>query len=127
MATFVKDGNERAKMSFRSNTAQECMALQDNTVGNEKICIGPFESSFKLSVRQYNILNNLQNYYTSERLQSILVPLLQQKTSTSLRALDWLVTNYSKKHNVVCPGKFLKMVAPENLRPSRVLGKKQDF
>lgn len=105
MASFVKDAEHTARISFRSSTAQECMSLQDNTVGSETLRIGPFESDFQLTVRQRAILHNLERYYTPERLHDVLVPLLQQRTSTSLRACDWLVTNYSKKHNVVCQTK----------------------
>jgi hypothetical protein len=33
----------------------------------------------------------------------IIIPLLTSKSPISIRVLDWFVTNYSKKHNVVYP------------------------
>ena len=39
---------------------------------------------------------------SSHLIEEYLIPLITQKSKISLRALDWLVTNYSKKYNIVC-------------------------
>lgn len=64
--------------------------------------IGPFQSEVRLSLHQERILSSLIGFYTDERVDQILVPVTQSRSVTSLRALDWLVTNYSKKHHVLC-------------------------
>lgn len=58
-----------------------------------------------LSLREKHLLKELKEFYTEENVKEILVPLLSQKGSISLRALDWLVTNYSKKLNILCKSK----------------------
>ena len=47
------------------------------------------------------LLDSLKKYYESDpqRLQS-LRQVLRNESGISLRILDWLVTNYSKKHNI---------------------------
>ena len=56
----------------------------------------------KLLPRQKAALNRLLHFYTLSILELIIVPLIEQTATVSLRALDWLVTNYSKKTNIVC-------------------------
>jgi hypothetical protein len=38
-------------------------------------------------------------------IEKFLIPLITQTSPISLRALDWLVTNHSKKNNIVCQTK----------------------
>lgn len=63
--------------------------------------VGPFRGR-DLTQRQVSILHRIEAFYTPVLVKDILVPLVNQESGISLRALDWLVTNYSKKHNVVC-------------------------
>ena len=58
------------------------------------------EETFTL--REKCLFDDLKEFYTEERVSSILIPLLSQNASISLRALDWLVTNHSKKFNILC-------------------------
>lgn len=67
--------------------------------------IYPFFSEQPLSQRQRSILKRLAPFYTTENANVILKPLIEQEGTISLRALDWLVTNYAKKHNIVCCSK----------------------
>jgi hypothetical protein len=55
-----------------------------------------------LPIRQQSVLRRLYDFYSAEMLSSILIPLIDQEGVISLRALDWLVTNYAKKNNIVC-------------------------
>lgn len=64
--------------------------------------IGPFLCAGDLTQRQKSIINRICAFFTNENIYEILVPLVNQDSGISLRALDWLVTNYSKKHNIVC-------------------------
>lgn len=43
---------------------------------------------------------SLIKFYSSKSNLDILLPIIEQKSNISLRILDWLVTNYSKKYNV---------------------------
>ena len=98
---FVR-ASEDSTVRLAANNIHECMNIQDKTIGGSKTRIGPFEIDFVMSTRQIHILNSLKNYYDTEVVESLLLPMINQTTPVSLRALDWLVTNYSKKHNVTC-------------------------
>ena len=56
------------------------------------------------------LLTRLEREYTPEIAREVLKPLIAQTSAASLRAIDWCVTNWSKKNNVVCssltPGKL---------------------
>ena len=55
-----------------------------------------------LTQRQISILHRIGPFFTEVVAREILMPLVNQTSGISLRALDWLVTNYSKKNNIVC-------------------------
>lgn len=46
-------------------------------------------------------LSRISTYFTETRLTEVLLPIINKESSLSLRALDWLVTNYAKKFPVV--------------------------
>lgn len=64
---------------------------------------GPFQHD-QLSQRQMSIMHRIAPFFTESIIKDVLVPLVNQECGISLRALDWLVTNYSKKWNIVCRG-----------------------
>ena len=70
--------------------------------------IGAFLAE-NLSPRQISILKSLEPFFTNEIITTILIPLICQTSNISLRALDWLVTNYSKKYNIICKTKDGKL------------------
>ena len=78
-----------------------------------KMNAGPFRfEPSTLDSKQVQRLHVLSAFYTQERIDTLLVPIITQQDELSLRVLDWLVTNYAKKHNVVYeheqqPGKRL--------------------
>lgn len=59
-------------------------------------------SGERLTQRQISILQRIAPFFTESAAREILVPYVEQNSGISLRALDWLVTNYAKKHNIVC-------------------------
>ena len=65
------------------------------------VTVGRFRGS-KLSQRQISILKRIEPFFTDAVALEVLVPLVSQTSKISLRALDWLVTNYAKKNNIVC-------------------------
>ena len=66
--------------------------------------IGPFFLD-NANQRQKTIMARINPTLTNAIINSYLVPLITQESDISLRALDWLVTNYSKKYNIVCTTK----------------------
>ena len=55
-----------------------------------------------LSRREMTLLHHLETEYTPRLAEEVLKPLLTQESPVSLRSLDWMVTNFSKQHNIVC-------------------------
>lgn len=53
-----------------------------------------------ISKKHELLLTSLINFYLNKSNLDIIVPIIRQQTILSLRLLDWLVTNYSKKHNI---------------------------
>lgn len=92
------------RFSVSASSLQETMKIQGSSNGCIQGKIGCFEFTYLLSVQQKNILSELSKYYTADRIRNFLVPVLVHK-KTSLRSLDWLVTNYSKKFNILCRDK----------------------
>ena len=63
--------------------------------------IGPFFLE-NASQRQITIMNRIYPTLDDDLIKLHLIPLITQQSEISLRALDWLVTNFSKKNNIVC-------------------------
>lgn len=82
-------------------TTSDHLKVQDSTRGRKYETIGLFHAEYALTMRQQNILRELIDFYTVDNICNVLLPVLGQKFSVSLRAIDWLVTNYSKKNNIV--------------------------
>ena len=57
------------------------------------------EVDYKITGKTVLLLESLIEYYSKNI--HILTSIITQKNTLSLRILDWLVTNYAKKHNVV--------------------------
>ena len=53
------------------------------------------------STREETLINFLLSFYKNKMLR--LRDIVYQNTPLSLRLLDWLVTNYSKKYNIIYP------------------------
>ena len=49
--------------------------------------------------RQELLMYSLNRYYENDNKFALVTPIITQQTRISLRILDWLVTNYSKKFN----------------------------
>jgi hypothetical protein len=56
----------------------------------------------KIPPRHAHRLEEIAAFYTEELVSTLLVPVLEQTYDVSLRALDWAVVNWSKKHRIVC-------------------------
>lgn len=64
--------------------------------------IGLFHNSEPFDRKQLPVMQVLARYYTTDRVKEVLLPVISSnKDKISLRALDWLVTNYSKKKPII--------------------------
>ena len=54
-----------------------------------------------LKEKQLSRLRQIQAFYTDELVKTVLIPICKQTFVVSLRAIDWLVTNYAKRYRVV--------------------------
>lgn len=63
--------------------------------------IGRFWWEGSLCKKKETRLHRIFDYFDEECLKTMLLPIIEKEGSLSLRALDWLVTNYSKKVPVV--------------------------
>lgn len=52
--------------------------------------------------RHAHRLAEIAPFYTDKVVLSLLVPIIEQTYDVSLRALDWTVVNWAKKHRIVC-------------------------
>jgi hypothetical protein len=58
-----------------------------------------FGDSLNPNSKETLLLNSLKKFYSNKYNLDILIPIIKQESNISLRILDWLVTNYSKKYN----------------------------
>lgn len=74
--------------------------MQNNKINNENDSDNNEENVYyNISGKTLLILQSLIQYYSKNI--NILTSIITQKNILSLRILDWLVTNYAKKYNVV--------------------------
>jgi hypothetical protein len=55
---------------------------------------------FKIHSRNELLLNSLRNFFTEEKF-TVVLPIIIGSSKISLRVIDWFVTNYSKKYQVI--------------------------
>ena len=54
----------------------------------------------KIHCKQELIVNSLQQFYSVRDDKEYIIKLLEGTSDTSLRLIDWFVTNYAKQHNI---------------------------
>lgn len=54
-----------------------------------------------LSSRQNLLMTNLYKFYEKDDNINIILPIIKGENNLSLRIIDWFVTNYSKKKNII--------------------------
>jgi hypothetical protein len=54
----------------------------------------------RIQCKQELIIASLQEFYTNPGQLELILPILEGKSTISLRLIDWFVTNYAKKHNI---------------------------
>jgi hypothetical protein len=102
----LQDGN---MLDFRSLTpsviVDEERRMKREMIPDIKKCvkinkIGRFWSIEPLGTNKCQRLSKLLSILTDQRMRQIIVPIISVTSRISLRALDWLVINYSKKHKI---------------------------
>ena len=63
--------------------------------------VGRFSWEGYLCKKKIYTLEKIQDYFSAEKLRTVLLPIITKDGGLSLRALDWLVTNYAKKFPVI--------------------------
>jgi len=61
-----------------------------------------FYDPLRIPPRHAHRLAEIAPFYTDDTVLALLVPVIEQTYDVSLRALDWAVVNWSKKHRIVC-------------------------
>jgi hypothetical protein len=75
--------------------------------------VGLFWSPEHLDASSVAILKDIDFFYTLSRIKEYLIPLVMHQSRVSGRALNWLVTNYSKKYAIVYRWRVFENHAPE--------------
>lgn len=61
---------------------------------------GKYYIGNKVSGKQSLLMESLTGFFTENKMSTIL-PILNGKSNISLRIIDWFVTNYAKKNNII--------------------------
>jgi hypothetical protein len=85
----------------------------------------------KLSNRQELLLGRLKVFYNTENMAKLL-PIINGETKLSLRIIDWFVTNYTKKNNIILYNKKKKLIhnttkSPKNKLESKTKKSKYEY
>jgi hypothetical protein len=75
------------------NTETDSDQLLRNEV-NQKI------NDFKIDSKADLLMNSLKKFFTEERFK-LVIPIIVGSSKISLRVIDWFVTNYSKKNQII--------------------------
>lgn len=63
--------------------------------------LSPSFSASPVETKSEVLMESLQRFYSDAKHLRTLTDVLRNRTAVSLRTLDWLVTNYAKKKNIV--------------------------
>jgi hypothetical protein len=61
--------------------------------------------NIKISSKNDILLNSLFQFYKDNNYMEVILPIINGISNISLRLLDWFVTNYSKKYNIIYTSK----------------------
>jgi hypothetical protein len=56
----------------------------------------------RIPPRHAHRLGEIAPFYTDEVVLALLVPVIEQTYDVSLRAIDWTVVNFCKRHRIIC-------------------------
>ena len=100
---FVAHATERRTARIaRPISANHSVDIQEREFGKAVTVVPPFRAEYPLTACQRSVVEDLSAFFDHDRLEDTLYAFSSQTSTVSLRCLDWLVTNYSKKNNIVC-------------------------
>lgn len=106
MRMFVKFDKDPEMFRARFSSATQCADNQDMTNGRVFKQVGEIQLHFETSPIQESIINRVKDFYTQERVEAVLRPIIEQsRGSPSIRSIDWFLTNYSKSKKIICTRK----------------------
>jgi hypothetical protein len=76
-----------------SNTETDSDQLLRNEINKKNI-------EFKIETKADLLMNSLKKFFTEERFKQV-IPIIVGTSKISLRVIDWFVTNYSKKNQII--------------------------
>jgi hypothetical protein len=68
--------------------------------------VGVFWTISKIPKRQITRLHELMPFFHLNRVKNVLIPIISMRSMVSLRALDWFIINYAKKHKIALINKY---------------------
>ena len=99
--SHVNDVTTNSIKSIKSfNSSKTIKQTFEKSLKKTKILNKTLEKPEPLQSKQKLLLESLLKFYDIEKNKKLIVPIVKQETSISLRLLDWLVTNYSKKYGI---------------------------
>lgn len=69
----------------------------------------------KISDSKDLLMSSLSKFYNARNHISTILPIIEGQSAVSLRLIDWFVTNYSKKYNVVITKEVAKNIIHFNV------------
>jgi hypothetical protein len=72
----------------------------DRQTSDRLLVVGRFSTYDRLQAKQIALLGKLSVLFTDELLRKTIVSMTRCDSLISLRAVDWCVTNYAKKHDI---------------------------
>lgn len=92
------DHHGGAIVHFKGPSATKAMQQQDECTATQthSYTYNRFVVRHAMNDIQRKIMNRIQDNFTSEIVETILIPLLNQTNQVSLRLLDYLVTNFGR-------------------------------
>lgn len=104
-----KAGHEETAVVAAESRAAEMLEWLNMSLGLHPCNVGRFWFSNTLQRTRWEQLQVIEPYYTDELIENQLLPLIHKLNTSvaahgkrvSLRVLDWLVTNFSKKNRII--------------------------
>lgn len=75
--------------------------ITKKNITNKTIIDNSNDYNIKITSREESIMDNLMKFYSEAYNRNQMIPIIEQRSNIPLRALDWFVTKYSKKYNVI--------------------------
>ena len=100
---FRKHRNS-TELDHEKRIERECIPARKE--GGATHAVGIFWATGKLNKRQITRLTELVSFFHTDRINNVLIPIISMRSVVSLRALDWFIINYAKRHRITLINKY---------------------